>query len=406
MSDWGRLAGSSPDNHGWEFPLDEYRRRVEALRRNMAARGIDCLFLTSEKNIRYVSGFHSQTWVSPTRSRFVLLPREGTPVAIAPNTNLPGFRATSWIEEVRGWAAPRPADDGVSLIIDALRTLVRPGGRIGAELGPEMRVEMPAADFARVREGLADRPFVDAGPILRPVRMVKSTHEISRVRQIGQIASESFARLEANLRPGLSERNVYALHHRLLVELGAEKVPYLVPVAGTDGYEQINMGPTDRVVASGDVLIIDVGATWRGYFCDFDRNFAFGRASAEIREAYARVYEATEAGLAAARPGRTAAEIWRAMADVLDPGGEAPTPVGRMGHGLGLDLTEPPSVAPGDETVLQEGMVITLEPSLVLPSGADGRRRLMVHEENVVITAEGAELLTRRAASTLPIVGM
>ena len=161
-------------------------------------------------------------------------------------------------------------------------------------------------------------------------------------------------------------------------------MPYLVPVSGAHGYEQINMGPTDRRLEAGDLLVIDVGATWRGYFCDFDRNFALGRATDETRAAYARVFEATEAGLAAVRPGRTAAEVWRAMATVADPAGRADTPVGRMGHGLGLDLTEAPSLAPDDRTVLEAGMVITLEPSLTLPGlgrhgapahGARGERR-------------------------------
>jgi Xaa-Pro aminopeptidase len=98
------------------------------------------------------------------------------------------------------------------------------------------------------------------------------------------------------------------------------------------------------------------------------------------------------------------ADVWGAMAAVVDPGGRRDTPVGRMGHGLGLDLTEPPSLAPDDTTVLEPGMVITLEPSLTLPGLGGLARRLMVHEENVVVTATGCELLTRRAPATLPIV--
>jgi Xaa-Pro aminopeptidase len=369
----------------------------------MVDAGIDCLFLTSEKNIRYLTGFHSQTWVSPTRPRYVLLPVEGEPVAIVPASNVPGIRATTWLADVRAWPAPRPADDGVSLVVEALRGLAGPRGRVAAEIGPEMRVQMPIADFLRIRETLPG-PLLDAGPVIRPVRMVKSAPEIARVRRIAELASEAFARLTPRLRPGLSERDVARVLHGLLVELGADTVPYLVPVSGAHGYEQINMGPTDRRLEAGDLLVIDVGATWRGYFCDFDRNFVLGRATDETRAAYARVFEATEAGLQTVRPGRTTAEVWRAMATVVDPSGRADTPVGRMGHGLGLDLTEPPSLAPDDSTTLEPGMVITLEPSLTLPGTAGLARRLMVHEENIVVTPTGCELLTRRAPPELPVV--
>jgi Xaa-Pro aminopeptidase len=369
----------------------------------MAEAGIDCLFLTSEKNIRYLAGFHSQTWVSPTRPRYVLLPVDAEPVAIVPTSNVPGMRQTSWIEDVRAWPAPRPADDGISLVVEALAQLAGSRGRVAAEIGPEMRVQMPIADLLRIRDA-RERDFVDAGPVLRPVRMVKSALEVARMREIAGLASEAFTRLGPRLRPGLTEREVARVLHGLLVELGADTVPYLIPVSGPHGYEQINMGPTDRRLEAGDLLIIDVGATWRGYFCDFDRNFALGHAADEMRAAYARVFEATEAGLAAVKPGRTAADVWGAMAAVVDPGGRRDTPVGRMGHGLGLDLTEAPSLAPEDATVLEPGMVITLEPSLTLPGLGGMARRLMVHEENVVVTAAGCELLTRRAPPTLPIV--
>ena len=402
VNGWGRLE-DPPADHGWEFPAAEYRRRLEGARHRMADLGLDCLFLTSQKNIRYLTGFHSQIWLSPTRPRYVLIPLDGEPVAVVPRSHLTGFRATSWIEDLRDWPAPRPADDGITLLLDALAGLLGPGGVVAAEIGPEQRVEMPIADFLKVRDAVPGR-MVDAGAVLRPLRMVKSALEIDRVRRVATLAGEAFARLAGEIRPGLSERDVARLLHGHLVDLGADSVPYLVPVSGAHGYEQIHMGPTDRRLETGDLLVIDVGATWRGYFCDFDRNFALGRASAEMRDAHARVFDATEAGLSAVRPGRKASEVWAAMATVLDPGGRADTPVGRMGHGLGLDLTEPPSLAPGDDTILEAGMVVTLEPSLALPGAGGLARRLMVHEENVVVTDTGVELLTRRAARDLPVV--
>src|SRR5262249_10096775 len=161
---------------------------------------------------------------------------------------------------------------------------------------------------------------------------------------------------------------------------------------------------TDRTLAPGDLLIVDVGATWRGYFCDFDRNFALGRAPAEMREAYARVFSATEAGLAAARPGRTAAEVWHAMAAVVDPGGRAATPVGRIGHGLGLHLPARPPPPPADGGARWPRAFPSREARRALPAAAALARRRMVHEENVVITATGGELLSRRAPPELPLV--
>ena len=115
----------------------------------MVAAGVDCLFLTSEKNIRYLTGFHSQTWVSPTRPRYVLLPVEGEPVAVVPTSNVPGIRATTWLEDVRAWPAPRPADDGVSLVVDALRSLAGPArprrrGDRSRDAGPDADRRLPA----------------------------------------------------------------------------------------------------------------------------------------------------------------------------------------------------------------------------------------------------------------------
>ncbi len=403
MSPWG-LLDTAPSDGPWEFPPEEYRRRVEDARRLMAARGMDCLFLTSEKNIRYLAGFHTQFWVSPTRPYYILLPVVGEPIAVVPTTAVPAFRATSWIADIRSWPAPQPADDGVSLIVDALPALAGPGGRVGAEIGPEMRMGMPVADFFRIRQALEGIRFVDATPVLRPLRMVKSPGEVARVRRAAQIVSSAFARLPELLGAGQSEREVYRQFHLLLVELGADKVPYLVPVSGAHGYDQTIMGPTDRMLEPGDLLSIDVGATWRGYFCDLNRNFAVWPTTDELQRAYARLFEATQAGIEAARPGRTAADVWRAMAEVLDPGGQAETPAGRMGHGLGLDITEPPSLTADDETVLEEGMVLAVEPGLVFPAAGGMTMRRMLHEEDLVVTHDGCDLLTRRAAPTLPVV--
>ncbi len=180
----------------------------------------------------------------------------------------------------------------------------------------------------------------------------------------------------------------------------------LVGSAGPDGYDDIIAPPSDRPLAAGDVLMLDTGCAWDGYFCDFDRNFAIGSVSQTVRDAHYRLDDAVEAALDVVRPGIAARDLFLAMDAVLRPDGidlVEGDDVGRYGHGLGIQLTETPSHAAWDTTELAAGMVLTLEPSLIY-TAADGGPRLMVVEENILLTDAGAELLTRRAPRELPVL--
>ncbi|MGI9365543.1 MAG: M24 family metallopeptidase, partial [Rhizobiaceae bacterium] len=174
-----------------------------------------------------------------------------------------------------------------------------------------------------------------------------------------------------------------------LLRQGAEDVPYLVGGAGPLGYDDVISPPGDRQIQAGDVLMLDTGASLKGYFCDFDRNFSVGEPSQEVRDAHETLWQATKAGLAAARPGATAAQIYGAMTAVT--GFSAEGNVGRFGHGLGMQLTEFPSLIGWDQTVMRDGAVLTLEPSMTVDGGG-----VLVHEENIVIRDGPPQLLTRR----------
>ncbi|NBT88909.1 MAG: aminopeptidase P family protein [Flavobacteriaceae bacterium] len=138
--------------------------------------------------------------------------------------------------------------------------------------------------------------------------------------------------------------------------------------------------------------MLDAGLVWDGYFCDYDRNFAIGSVSQAIKDGHHRLIDATSAAIEVAKPGATAADLFHAMDKVLT-GGAGGSDAGRYGHGLGMQLTEWPSIIPGDHTVLEEGMVLTLEPGLEIAGGSG-----LVHEENIVIRADGPEPLTRFSA--------
>ena len=376
----------------------EFEGRLLRAQRLMTEHDLDGLLLTTGPNFRYFTGFDTEFWESPTRPWFLIAPREGAPTAVIPEVGEGAFRRT-WVSDIRTWPAPRPADDGVSLLSGVLATVPRRFGRIGAELGRESVVRMPLTDFLRIRDGLPGTEIVDGSPCIWSIRMVKTEAEIARAGHICRIVSDAFAAFPGKLAIGMTEREACRALRTDIIARGADNVPYMPAVAGPAGYSQIIGGASDRVIERGDILIIDTGSRFDGYFSDFDRNFAFGPVDDAARKAHEAVWDATEAGIAAAVPGATTTDLWRAMMDVLQQAGASRNTVGRMGHGLGLQLTEPPSNMPGDETPIVPQMVLTIEPGMEIAPG-----RMIVHEENIVIRDDGAHLLTTRAPREMPVI--
>lgn len=380
------------------FSQAEYEQRTAALQQRMLEAQIDAVFFTTEPEFRYFSGFKSQFWESPTRPWFLVVPANGKPIAVVPEIGVAGFEHT-WIEDVRSWPSPRPEDDGISLLAQTLSECSQRHQRIGAMLGPETHLRMPAANFSTLQQQLSNRELQDVSLIIRDLRSVKSAAEIAKIRFVCEVTAAGFDYLKGQLRIGMTEREACKLMHLEMLRLGADSCPYLISASGQGGYDNIIMGPTDRQLGEGDLLIIDTGANFDGYFSDFDRNYAFGAADEASKQAYDAVYLSTEAGLEAARPGNTTGDVWRAMWHVLERNGALGNDVGRMGHGLGMQLTEWPSNVEGGDVVLQPGMILTLEPGMTFAKG-----KMMVHEENIVITDNGCEMLHQRAWRTMPVI--
>ena len=384
------------------FDVAEFEARTAQAQNLMADAGLDALLMTTEAEMRYYSGFHTPFWQSPTRPWFLIIPRQGKPVAVIPSIGA-NCMGLTWIDDIRTWPAPHPEDDGISLLTDALNDLAgvkgKIGGKIGIPMGHETHIRMPATDFDRLRAGIGGERFVDATAIVRTQRMVKSEAEIEKIAHICAIASDVFAAVPEFVRMGMCERDAFTQMRIELLKHGADEVPYLVGGSGQGGFGDVITLPTNRVLEAGDMMMMDTGAVFDGYFCDFDRNYAFGHASDAMRRAYDVVYAATEAGIAAAQIGATSADLFHAMADVMTASGASVGDVGRLGHGLGMQLTEWPSHTATDNTTLTAGMVITIEPGMSYGNGF-----IMVHEENIVIREGGAELLSRRAPAELQVI--
>ena len=380
------------------FPEAEFAARTAKAQDRMIQDGLAGLLLMTEPEVAYFTGFQTLFWQSPTRPWFLFVPAAGKPIAIIPEIGAELMRQT-WLDDIRTWSAPCPEDDGISLLTDLLAPLAKAGGRIGVMKGHETQLRMPLGDWERLVADLPGLHIADATSLVQHLRMVKSEAEIEKLAHICAIGSATFARVPELVSEGMPLEDVFRAVRREALAQGADNAPYLVGAAAPGGYADVISPPSRRPLQAGDVMMLDTGCVWDGYFCDFDRNWAIDHADDATRQAYDTLWRATEAGLEAAIPGNTCKDLFRAMSEVIaeiDPSGGD---IGRLGHGLGLQLTEQPSHAAFDETVLEDGMVLTLEPSLSYGSGL-----MMVHEENIVVRKHGAELLTTRAPQSLIVI--
>ena len=385
------------------FEMAEFMRRCVAAQDVMAVHGLGAILLASEADIRYFTGFMTQFWQSPTRPWFVILPAVGAPVAVIPTIGVPLMQAC-YVSDVRSWASPAATDDGISLLVDTLRQHLGTSERLGLLMGRETALRVPLRDIFALTTALADIEMFDVTVQLQQIRMIKSPAEIAKLRHICGCVSDVFDGVPDWVVKGMPLSEVFRQFKIKALQAGVDDVSYLVGSAGQGGYRDIIAPPTDCALRNGDVFMLDTGSVWDGYFSDFDRNFAIGSASDAAHAAHHCLYDATEAALAVTRPGITAKDLYVAMDVILRPdaesaGGSGGDDVGRYGHGLGIQLTEPPSHTNWDETVIQSGMALTLEPSILYGNGY-----LMAAEENILVTETGAELLSRRCCRDLPIV--
>ena len=380
------------------FEPSEFAIRTQRAQHLMRKLNVDGLLLTTEPEVRYFSGFHTAFWLSPTRPWFLVVPREGKPIAVIPEIG--GARMSeTWLDDIVMWSAPRPNDEGITELTATIKRLKKISGVIGVPMGTETHIRMPFSDFKKLQENIRGIELVDASPLIQELRKIKSEAEISKIRYICQRVSEGFLELPKIANLGDEEKEIFRKFRIDLLARGADEVPYLVGGSGPNGPKEVIGMPSKRILTKGDMLMMDTGAVFDGYFSDFDRNFCFGSVDETVTAAYDVVYRATDAGLKAARPGITAEGLWKVMADVLSESTSSKNAVGRLGHGLGMQLTEWPSNMKGDTTLMQPGMVMTLEPCIEF---ADGR--IMVHEENIVIRDGEPELLSIRAPSEIPLI--
>jgi Xaa-Pro aminopeptidase len=321
------------------------------------------LLVTNPVNVRYLTGFESSNaalLVEPERTRL--------------------FTDFRYIETARAVAGVEAVETRRSLIGWLAENL---SGRVGFEADV-----LPYALAERLGGGGLD--LVPRSGLVERLRAVKDTGELASIRHACAITDRVFERLATEVRfVGRRERDVAWDLARLFHEEGAEAPAFEAIVGSGPTGARPHARAGDRVVAAGELVVIDTGCTVDGYSSDYTRTFATGPLAGEMQEAYDVVLAAQRAGLDAIRAGAAGVDVDAAARRVVEESSFAGTFGHGLGHGLGLDVHEAPRLSTESTDTLEAGNVVTVEPGVYL-AGRFGVRT----EDDVVVTEDGVENLT------------
>jgi Xaa-Pro aminopeptidase len=350
---------------------DVYRKRLELVRRRLPALGASGLLATPSSNLFYLTGIAFDRSERLT-ALFLLEDRE--PFVVCPAFEAERLAGMSAVAEIHTW---EETEDPFRL---AASLLPGKGGVLAVE--PSTAYD----DVERLMaEGAAWKP-VSAAPLLKALRMVKTPEEIAAMRRAIAVAQARFEKTFAALRVGSVEEEIsYLFGGQNVVQFGpSSALPH-----GASG---------PRSLSKGEAVLIDAWDKPEGYFYDITRSTFFGEPTPEYRKIWSVVLDAQTAAIEKAGPGVPCFEVDAAARKVIDTAGYGRFFTHRLGHGLGVDVHEPPYMVGHDRTLLEPGMTFTSEPGIYLP----GRYGVRI-EDDILITNEGAESLSPRVSRLEPI---
>lgn len=353
--------------------------RVEQVQAWLRARGHAAALVTAGTSFYYLTGWQTESF---ERLTALLIPAAGAPALIMPALDAEAARAA-----VPGVSDQRPWSDGTdpwAVVADLLHDRGIRGGALAVD-----QAHLSLAAWQQAAAALPGAVPVDLGPVLTGLRLVKDESELGALQAAADLLNPALEQVLAQVRPGVTERQLARRLRDALEEAGADGLSFAPLVLGGPNSALPHGHPGDRPLAHGDLLLCDFGARKGGYCSDMTRTFAVGEFTARAMEIYGVVLEACKAGVAAVGPGARCGEVDAAARRVIEQAGYGRYFIHRTGHGLGLDVHEPPYLAPGSQTTLEPGHVVTVEPGIYIP-GFGGVRI----EEAVAVTGTGRKVLT------------
>ncbi|HLQ62528.1 MAG TPA: Xaa-Pro peptidase family protein [Candidatus Acidoferrales bacterium] len=347
--------------------------RLDRVQAWLDAERVPAAYLTDPVSIGYLTGFLTH----PGERLMALVLRSSGGVLVVPALERESAEARVAGLPVMAW---QDGSDPFTKVAEAL-------GQVPLLAVEKSHLSLAAAE--RLRDRVGAIRLVDAGPELRRQRAVKSAGELDALGRAAALTDRVWEEAGGRLRGGQGELEAAALVDGLVAGAGGKLSFETIVQSGPNGALP-HLRPTSRRLQAGDLVLVDFGASLDGYKGDLTRMAVVGEPTSRQLELHQLVLAAHDAALAAVRPGVTAGAVDAAARQVIQAAGLGDRFIHRIGHGLGLEAHEHPSLDPGSDTVLEAGMVVTIEPGVYLP-GWGGIRI----EDDVVVEAGGARLLTQ-----------
>ncbi len=354
--------------------------RLEQLNIALKQAGLDAVMLNAGPTLFYLTGLHFHLSERPV---VLLVARDKDPVIVLPELETPKMSLFPY--KVTAFPYGENPSDWNAVFHKALISLALDGKKIGVE--PR---QLRLLEFQYIRDSAPEADFPDASDALSSLRLRKDKLEIDAMRRAVKVAQDALKATLPIINIGMTEKEIEAELTVQLLKHGSEPVlPFSPIVSSGPNSANPHASPTNRKLHSGDLLVVDWGATVDGYISDLTRTFAVGEVDPEFKKIAAIVHKANEAGRLAGRPGVPCANVDKAARNLIEQAGYGVYFTHRTGHGIGMEDHEHPYIRNDNMQMLYPGMAYTVEPGIYLPDRGGVRI-----EDNVVVTKDGVEILS------------